>query len=192
MNAPPLLKVDGLVVGYSRPLLRPLDLELREGEIVGIWGPNGIGKTTLLSTLLGEVSALRGTLRRRPGCVLASQPQRPVRLPEMPIAVGEYLDLLDTDRRFLPERLRARLDGRIDRLSGGQYQLLSIYAVAASPAHVVLLDEPTNNLDPDNLASLVELLEQLREGRAFVLVSHERPVLERLCTRILDVTPDGG
>jgi zinc transport system ATP-binding protein len=87
----------------------------------------------------------------------------------------------------LPPTLAAAARQRLDRISGGQHQLLSVWAALAGPAQLVLLDEPTNNLDPTHTAVLADMLELDRQARAVLIVSHERAFLDARCTRILEL-----
>jgi zinc transport system ATP-binding protein len=86
-----------------------------------------------------------------------------------------------------PAALRPWLQRRIDRLSGGQYQLLCLWAALGGGAGLVLLDEPTNNLDPIHEALVGDLLAEGRGRRALILVSHERGFLDSVSTRVLEL-----
>jgi ATPase subunit of ABC transporter with duplicated ATPase domains len=186
---PDLVTANDLVVGYDRPVLGPVSFAVTPGEVVGIWGPNGAGKSTLLKALAGSARVHAGRLERAAGLSLTYQGQQPVRLPEMPFRGREYLSYLDAHQCDPPEPMRPWLDRRVDRLSGGQFQLLTVWACLAGNAGLVLLDEPSNNLDPENLGLLTELL-RTREGRGGVLlVSHEWAFLTDACDRRLEVTP---
>ncbi|HEX6591341.1 MAG TPA: AAA family ATPase, partial [Moraxellaceae bacterium] len=123
------------------------------------------------------------------GSGVASQQQHPVRLHQVPVSVREYLKLMEADREPLPERLAALQSRRIDTLSGGQYQLLAVWACLASSAQLVLLDEPTNNLDPAGVELLAQWLRDRREGRGLLLISHDAAFMQTVCDRQLDVTP---
>jgi ATPase subunit of ABC transporter with duplicated ATPase domains len=181
-----LVEVDELVAGYGGPVLGPLSLRLAAGEVLGLWGPNGTGKSTLLKALLGQARVFSGRIRRAAGLGLSYQRQRPVRPSELPLTAREYVRYLGADEHALPSRLRPLATTRIDRLSGGQFQLLAVWAVLAGPARLVLLDEPTNNLDPDGIASLAVLLSP-RAERGVIVVSHERGFLDACCTRVLEL-----
>ena len=89
----------------------------------------------------------------------------------------------------LPERLARFAHARLDSLSGGQFQLLCVWACLASPAGLVLLDEPTNNLDPAGVNLLGELLANRRQGQAIVLISHEPRFMTALAPRVVDLNP---
>lgn len=183
-----LLGATDLVVGYATPVLGPLSFALPAGQTLGIGGANGCGKSTLLKALCGQARLFAGRLLRRPGLTLACQQQHPVRLAQMPLSVTDYLRLLHADRVPLPERLAALRRRRLDTLSGGQYQLLAVWACLASPADVVLLDEPTNNLDPDGVALLTGWLQARRADRGLLLISHDADFMAAVCDQRLDVT----
>jgi zinc transport system ATP-binding protein len=155
--------------------------------VVGIWGANGSGKSTLLAAIAGQAHRFGGRLRLTPGVGIAVQPQAPVRLDPLPVAGRELLAVAGADPQAagLPPTLAALLPQRLDRISGGQHQLLCVWAVLAGSAGLVLLDEPTNNLDPTHTALLGHMLAARRADRAVLLVSHERPFLDANCTRVL-------
>jgi zinc transport system ATP-binding protein len=192
-----LLELDGLVVGWSEPLFGPLSLRLAAGEVLGLWGANGSGKSTLLAAITGQARCFDGQLRLAPGVELAMQPQAPVRFAPLPVTGRELLRIAGVDAGAdqgddpgadgLPPTLARVLGCRLDRISGGQYQLLCVWAALAGRARLVLLDEPTNNLDPTHTALLGDMLAARRADRAVLLVSHERPFLDAHCTRVLEL-----
>jgi len=184
----PLLEARGLTVGYGGPVLGPLSLNVESGEVVGVWGANGCGKSTLLKAVAGQARVFAGELRRRPGLTLGWQLQQPLRLPEMPFNGHDYLRYAGALRQP-PPRLAPWLDRRVDALSGGQFQLLAVWAILGGAADLVLLDEPTNNLDPAGEALLAEILRGEQGRRAVLLVSHERAFLQAACSRVLEVGP---
>ncbi|MCU0937498.1 MAG: ATP-binding cassette domain-containing protein [Gammaproteobacteria bacterium] len=181
------LEAVAVVAGYHAPVVGPVTFSLSDSEVVGLWGPNGCGKSTLLRAVVGAARVFEGDVRRRPSGTVAYLDQHPVRLPEAPIRGREVLALTGAGGATPPERLSPWLERRVDRLSGGQFQLLNAWACLAGDAGLVLLDEPTNNLDPDGEALLVELLRRRPEGRAVLLVSHERPFLDQVADRVLDL-----
>jgi zinc transport system ATP-binding protein len=183
-----LLEATDLVAGYRRPVVGPLSFRIQPGEVVGIWGANGCGKSTLLKALAGSARLFGGRVNRRPGLTFAWQTQEPVRLDEMPFSGWEYLGYGEANRSP-PDLLRNWLDRRIDSLSGGQFQLLAAWAILATRADLVLLDEPTNNLDPEGETLLADMLRSEQGHRAVLLVSHERHFLQQACNRVLEITP---
>lgn len=180
-----LLRIEGLRAGYTRPVVGPLSFEVGPGEVLGLWGANGTGKSTLLHAIAREARLFSGRIWRAPGLTLAYQEQQPVRLPAMPLKGTDLLRAAGADGTAVPKPLAPLLGRRIDRLSGGEYQLLSVWCALAGPADLVLLDEPTNNLDPRTESLLAEILGSQRDRRAVLLVSHEEGFLEATCARVL-------
>ena len=183
----PLLAAEGLVTGYSEPVIGPLSFSVSPGEVVGLWGANGCGKSTLLRAIADKARIFEGNLERPPGLTLRWQMQQPVRLDEMPFNGHDYLRYAQADREAPPARLRPWLHRRIDTLSGGQFQLLAVWSILGGAADLVLLDEPTNNLDPDSEQLLAEMLRSAQGRRAALVVSHERPFLDKACNRVLEI-----
>jgi zinc transport system ATP-binding protein len=110
----------------------------------------------------------------------------------MPLTGVDIVRAAGADQREAPPALKAVLNRRIDALSGGQYQLLCVWAALGSATDLVLLDEPTNNLDPRTEALLIEILAAERGHRAVLLVSHEQRFLDAACSRVLTVEPWQG
>ena len=189
MGEAPLLRVEGLVAGHrTAPVIGPMTFTLSPGEVIGLWGANGVGKSTLLNAIAGTARPFAGTIRRRPGLTLAYQEQLPARLPLMPMTGRDLLlRAAGIAATPPPARLRPWLGQRLDTLSGGEFQLLNVWATLASGMDLVLLDEPTNNLDPDAESLLGEFLATRRRGQAVLLVSHERDFLDAVCPRVLEV-----
>ena len=106
----------------------------------------------------------------------------------MPFLGSEFLEMTGASRQEVPRHLRPLIDMRVDRLSGGQYQLLLVWACLGSASSLVLLDEPTNNMDPDAVDAVGHLLIESRaRGKGLLVVSHEPGLLERVCTHVVRV-----
>lgn len=184
-----LLQVEAVQAGYSGPLVGPLSFAIERGERIGLFGPNGAGKSTLLAAITGQARVFSGHIERPGGLRLAYQSQRPQRNLEVPLTGREFLRFADALHHEPPPRLLPMLDQRIDRLSGGQFQLLTIWACLGSEADLILLDEPTNNLDPHTVEDLAALLESGTALHGVLLISHDRDFLERTCHRSIEVRP---
>ncbi len=183
----PLLELREIVVGYHAPVVGPVDLTIAPGEIVGLNGPNGAGKSTLLGAITGTARIFAGTVHRHGQLRIAHHRQRPERPSELPLRGRELLALMQADASGGPNWLTARLDRPVDELSGGQFQFLQTWACLRSPANLVLLDEPTNNLDGAGIAQLSAWLQSLHPTRAVMLVSHESDFLRQHCTRLVEL-----
>ena len=179
-----MLRADAVVAGWDKPTTSPVDFSLRAGEIVGLTGPNGVGKSTLLAAFAGRARVFSGHLELRPGLRLAVQTQDVPPVDGLPLCGRELLALTDASPDGLPPWLAERLDIRLDRLSGGQRHYLALWAVLHAPADLVLLDEPTNNLDAAGVRHLTaHLHERAREGCGIVVVSHDTAFVAAACDR---------
>lgn len=186
------LSITDAVAGYDHPVSPPATLTVDPGDVVGLAGPNGIGKSTLLKAVLGTARLFSGHIERDPGLRIGYLPQHPVRLPEAPLSGAELLAALQVDAVDPPAGLAEKLATRIDRLSGGEYQLLMLWATLLAPDELILLDEPTNNLDRRHVGLAADLLAAARPRRATLVVSHDRGFLDAVCTRIVELGAAGG
>jgi ABC-2 type transport system ATP-binding protein len=188
-DADALLRLEAVRAGYQRPVVGPVSFEVRPGEVLGLSGVNGVGKTTLLKALTGEAQLFEGRIERAPGLTVAHHRQRPERPPELPLTGAEVLRLAGARAQALPPRLRALCGRCLDELSGGEFQLLQAWACLTGPARLVLLDEPTNNLDQGAIELLLAELKELDRGRAVLIVSHEQDFLTAASDRMVSLCP---
>ncbi len=182
----PLLELQGLVAGWEAPATAPLDLQLAAGEVLGLTGPNGVGKSTVLAAIASRAKVFSGRMLRRPGLSVALQTQEVPPVMGLPLSGRELLDLTGASAEGLPAWLQERLDLRLDHLSGGQRHYLALWAVLQAPADLVLLDEPTNNLDAAGVAHLTaHLRDRAAGGTGLLVVSHDAAFVEAVCDRVL-------
>lgn len=198
-----ILEAVDLTAGYpGKPLVKGLDLLLVRGDRLGLVGPNGAGKTTLLRTLVGELPPLAGRVvlgqqtkvmtidQHRGGLDMSHTVQEAGSL-----AGGEWV-MIGQEKQHVISYLEQFLFRREDMpqpvstLSGGQKFRLLLARRLQEPMNVLVLDEPTNDLDLETLQVLEEALSQY-PGCALI-VSHDRAFLDRVCTGILHVRGDGG
>ena len=179
-----LFKIEQLVAGWHQPANRPIDLAVMAGEVVGLTGANGVGKSTLLAALAGRSRIFSGTLQIREGLRIALQTQDIPPVDGLPLSGRELLALTGASDLGLPHWLAERIDQRLDRLSGGQRHYLSLWAILHAPADLVLLDEPTNNLDTAGVTHLVaHLRERAAMGAGILVVSHDHEFVRQVCDR---------
>lgn len=182
------LEFDGVVAGYTAPVVGPISFALCRGEIVGLTGPNGSGKSTLVRAAIGAATVFAGRLHLERGLRINVQRQHPVRLPEMPFTGMDVLKLVGAEDRPVPASIQPFVMRRIDRLSGGQFQLLQVWACLSAPADLVILDEPTTNMDPTSKESLEQVLRTSHElVGAILVISHDHGMLARVTTRIVTI-----
>lgn len=191
-NAPPLIAFQAVSLGYGRQsVLQGLDFGIERGDYLGIVGPNGAGKTTLLRALLGVLRPQAGSITRAAGLVTGYVPQLQTVDELFPLTVEEIVVMGRTGqlgplrRPGRQDRARAAaalaevgisdLAGRLYReLSGGQKQrTLMARALAADPG-LLVLDEPTNDMDAAGEHATMDLLDRLHDERGLtvVMVSH--------------------
>ncbi len=194
-------KAENVTFGYDdTDVIRDLSCAILRGDRIGIVGPNGAGKTTLLRLLLGELAPRSGTIRLGTGLDTAYVDQQretldPTRSVQDNVADGNdtvtingnQIHVLTWLQRFLftPERARSPLA----RLSGGERNRLLLARLFPRPANLLVLDEPTNDLDLETLELLEELLAEF--AGTILLVSHDRAFLENVVTATLVFTGDG-
>jgi len=181
-----LLRAEGLVAGWQKPATQAVDFSLAAGEVVGLTGPNGVGKSTLLAAFAGRARVFSGRIEQQKGLRLALQTQDIPPVVGLPLSGRELLALTGASAAGLPPWLAGRIDMRLDRLSGGQRHYLALWAILQAPADLVLLDEPTNNLDAAGVAHLTaHLRERAEAGAGVVVVSHDAAFVETVCDRVV-------
>lgn len=187
----------GVTLG-SRPILGGITLGLDDGARVGVVGPNGGGKSTLLRLITGDLEPQGGRVTHSGGLRIAILSQRDDLEGQ---TVREAIHGTASEHEWASERaireLHAGLipdvdlDRSVDELSGGQRRRVSLAAVLTADADLVILDEPTNHLDVDGVDYLHRYLND-RFGRgkgALVTVTHDRWFLDAVCDRMWEVVP---
>ena len=206
------ISVRGVWAGYGKHgVLSGVDLEVGKGSLVGIGGPNGVGKSTLMKLIAGLIAPQRGSVRvdgndmsklsaRERARIVAVVPQTP----ELPagaralevVLMGRnpHLGLLswetEDDLSIAVEAMRVTdtdelLDRPVDRLSGGERQRVAIAMALAQRTPVMLLDEPTANLDLAYQPAIMRMLTELTElGRTVVTAVHDLTLAAQFCDKI--------
>ena len=186
----------------ASPVIADFSARIQRGDRIGIVGPNGCGKTTLIKLLVGDLEPTSGTIRRGTGLLPAYFDQQreqldpaasimdnvtggsgdTVTIDGQPRHVSGYL----RDFLFPPERLQAP----VSMLSGGERNRLLLARLFARPSNLLIMDEPTNDLDAETL----ELLEEMVANYAgtLLLVSHDRAFLDNVVTSTLAFEGDGA
>ena len=184
----------------DKTVIRNLNFTLMRGDRLGLIGPNGAGKSTLIKVLLGELQPDEGTVRLGTNLHIAYFDQLRAQLDlKKTVAdtiapgsewveiggVKKHIKSYLNDFLFSPQRA----DSPVEALSGGERNRLLLARLFALPANLLVLDEPTNDLDIDSL----ELLEQVLEDYSgtLILVSHDRRFLDNTVTQVLAAEGNG-
>ena len=194
-------ELENVVKAYGgRTLINGFSTRILRGDKIGLLGPNGIGKTTLLKLILGDIEADSGDIQRGTKINVAYFDQMREQLDEEAtladtISPGSDFIEIGNERKhvisyledflFPPQRSRSP----VKSLSGGERNRLLLARLFARPANVLVLDEPTNDLDIDTLELLESLLQEFA-GTLF-LVSHDRAFLENTVTQVIAFEGNG-
>jgi zinc transport system ATP-binding protein len=182
-----LLRLSAMTAGYVRPVVGPVSFEVRARQIVGLRGPNGSGKSTVLRAIGGGARIFSGAVERAAGLRVAHQHQNPLPLEDVPLSGRDLLDLTRARAQGLPPWIEPLLDRRLDQLSGGQLQLLQVWACLRAPVDLVMLDEPTNNVDRAGVEFLERALVEGANRPAVLLISHDHRFLQAVCDDIVEL-----
>ncbi|ABR35187.1 ABC-F family ATP-binding cassette domain-containing protein [Clostridium beijerinckii] len=185
-----ILEVSNLIIGYNRPLSKPLNLKMKRGQKIAVTGANGLGKTTLLKTLLGMLKPINGEI--------TLSEHRKIGYFEQEIAWNstnsvlydvwsEFPHLTQTEVRRELARCgltRQHIDSPINILSGGEQAKVRLCKLINEYTNVLVLDEPTNHLDINAKNELKRALKEY-EG-SMILVCHEPEFYKDIATDIWD------
>jgi zinc transport system ATP-binding protein len=197
MKKEPVIQIENLWAGYeNQSVLENINLKIYEADFLGLIGPNGGGKTTLLKTMIGLIKPYRGEIRvmgksvHDGRCHIGYVPQMIEMDRQFPIRVWEVVQMgllgcrrplqpiTDADREMIHFTLSQvemdKLQNRaIGDLSVGQRQRVYIARALATDPQILLLDEPTASVDPQIAGMIYELLEKINQTVTIVMVSHD-------------------
>ncbi|WP_003540222.1 ABC-F family ATP-binding cassette domain-containing protein [Desulfotomaculum nigrificans] len=192
-----VLNVSDLSIGYPGvELARNINFAIERGESVAILGPNGIGKSTLLKTIIGQLPPLSGHIRTGTNVSIGYYAQEQEKLDPGKTVLDELWD----DYRLMDEKdVRTVLGSflfrgedvykKVSELSGGEKARLSLAKLMLQQANLLILDEPTNHLDILSREMLESAL--IDYPGTIIFVSHDRYFLNKMATRIIELTPTG-
>ncbi|WP_018141335.1 ATP-binding cassette domain-containing protein [Thioalkalivibrio sp. ALJ7] len=182
---PAILSVQSARLGFDRPVLGPLSVDVPNGARWALTGPNGVGKSLLLKAVTGQARVHGGRLHLAPNVDVSLLGQDHPRRQPWPLSGHDWFRAMGATAPDQP-RIQALLHRRLDRLSGGQWQLLRLAAAlhsgSAQPSRerLVLLDEPANHLDAEVRGDAVSLIAALPANATLVMTSHDDDFLRAI------------
>lgn len=197
-----VIDAKGIAFSYDdREIVRDFSMRIHRGDRIALVGPNGVGKTTLLKLLTGALAPVRGNVKLGQGLLMAQLDQNRSRLHpdqslaeavtdgagDMVMVAGQPRHVMSYLQDFLFTPQQARTPVKV--LSGGERARLLLAKLFAQPSNLLVLDEPTNDLDLETLDLLEEVIADY-PGTA-LLVSHDRDFLDRVATSVVWAQGDG-
>jgi ABC-type multidrug transport system ATPase subunit len=197
-----VLKIEGLSKNYKNvQALKGLSITVEAGMVFGILGPNGSGKTTTLGILLGVLNASSGSYswfdngskdanRKRIGALLETPNFYPYLSAVKNLRIVAQIKKLDNvdqriDNVLSSVNLLERKDSAFKTFSLGMKQRLAIASALLNDPEVLVLDEPTNGLDPQGIAEIRQLILNIaKEGKTILIASHQLDEIEKVCTDV--------
>ncbi|KAI5288484.1 hypothetical protein KEM54_005182 [Ascosphaera aggregata] len=190
--SPPIVQMSGVSFGYTpgKPLLRNVDLDVQLDSRIGIVGPNGSGKTTMLKLLTNQLEPTAGHISSHPRLRVGYFAQHHV----------DALDMNDSSVGFMAKKYPGRTDEEYRRhlgafgitgmtglqklglLSGGQKSRVAFACLSLTNPHILVLDEPSNHLDIEAMDALSDALKNFQGG--VLMVSHDVTMLQNVCTSL--------
>lgn len=193
-----VLEIQNLAIGYPpQAIAEGINFDLQRQEAIAIVGPNGIGKSTLLKTLIGELPAIQGNVSLGTGVSIGYYSQQ-INLLDDDLTVLETLwQAHDTTDEWIIRSILGSflftgdtVEKKVKMLSGGERARLTLALLATNHDNTLILDEPTNHLDIDSKEVLENAL--INFDGTLLFVSHDRYFINRLATKIIEITPEGA
>ena len=180
------------VTRSGRHILDRIDLTVERGEIVTLIGPNGAGKSTAVKLALGLIEPDAGSVRRAAGLRIGYQPQRTAIEATLPMSVSRLMTLTEAhDRQTIADTLQKvgiphLIDADVHALSGGELQRAMLARAFARRPDLLVLDEPTQNLDMAGAVDIYRAIGEVRDALncGVLLVSHDLNVVMAATTRV--------
>lgn len=201
-----IIQIQNLDVKYERVhALNDVSFKINEGEFLGIIGPNGGGKTTLVKTILGLVKPTKGNITIADNSVVGYVPQFTTFDRNFPITVGEVILTGHLPKKIKPFHRRTDhevghakqvmnelgieelFDRQIGQLSGGQMQKVLIARALMNHPNILILDEPTAGVDAESRVNIYSMLKDLNERITILIISHNTDQLIKYLDRVIYV-----
>ncbi len=197
-----IIQAENISFGYeeNKPIIKPFSITIQKGDKIALIGPNGAGKTTLIKILMGQLVPTTGTVKQSAHNEIAFYDQHRMQIDPEKTLIENVVEGSDTieslegrkhiisylgDFLFSPDKSRSKAKG----LSGGECNRLLLAKIFSKPANLLILDEPTNDLDVESL-EVLEMLLQAYTGTALI-ISHDREFIDNIATHSIAFSGDG-
>lgn len=192
-----VLQIEDAAIGYEKTLAEPIELDVRKEDAIALVGPNGIGKSTLLKSLIGQLPFIKGEPHFGTNVTVGYYDQGQADLHGNKTILAELWD----EHPTTPEKdIRSVLGGflfsgedvekTIPLLSGGEKARVALAKLSMDKENFLILDEPTNHLDIDNKEVLENALIDYQGTLLFV--SHDRYFINRIANKVIELSPEGS
>ena len=185
------IEVKDLVVGYDKPILNPVSFSLKKDETFVLVGKNGIGKSTIIKTILGEIDSLGGEVKISTNVdflYFSQDSEYDQSLTPFQVIKEDFYDLENKDVRSILARVGIvgdMVNKKLSELSGGEQTKVRLARLSMFKSNLLILDEPSNNLDKDAKVALCDAINNYQG--VVLLVSHEKDFLEGFPHRVIDI-----
>lgn len=192
-----VMHINNLLIGYSTPITKEINIEITKGDHIAVIGPNGVGKTTLIKTIANKQEKLGGSVTFGANLQIGYYDQKQAEFKSNKTILNylwdQYPNMNEKDiRAVLGRFLFVQEDVKkiINDLSGGEKARLQLALLMLQRDNVLIIDEPTNHLDIDSKELLEQALQNF-EG-TIIFVSHDRYFINQLANKVFDLNHDGG
>ena len=187
-----IFETKDLVIGYNEPLSRPVTLSMERGNKIALVGANGIGKTTLLKSILGLIPSLKGSCELGENLQIGYFEQE-VKGDNKTTCIDEIWAEFPSYTQYEVRSALAKcglttkhIESQVRVLSGGEQAKVRLCKLVNKETNVLLLDEPTNHLDIESIQWLEDFL--ITSAKAVIVISHDRKFVDNITTRTIEVT----